>query len=347
MTKKVASILVALFVLFLLGMLLLSLTARGPVELDGGSRFVMGTVARVVAVAPDSKTARASIEAAFTRIHDVDRLMSDYKPDSEISRVNAEAFQRPVAVSPQTFDVIQKALQFSRISQGAFDITIGPLVDLWRRANDANSLPTEAELLDARSRVGAEKLILDPNRLTVRFTVDAMRLDLGGIAKGYAIDRAVEAMQQTGAIGGMVDIGGDILCFGQRPDKNTDWLIGLQDPNHPDDFFGAGEPLLVLVLRNVAVATSGGYRRFALVEGKRHSHIIDAHTGQSSDRLTSVTIIAQDAVTADALATAVSVLGAQVGLELVEKTPRAEAIVIPADHAAGLAKTSGADQYIR
>jgi len=318
-----------------------------PVEADSGFRPVMGTFARVVCVAPDANAAKTCIKAAIAEIHKVDGLMSDYKDDSEISVVNRDAFGRAISVSRPTFEVLQKAVEFSRLSGGAFDITIGPLVDLWRAAGDANRPPTKAELLAARARVGPDKLILDANNLSVRFLVEKMRLDLGGIAKGYAIDRAAEAMIENGATGGMVDVGGDIRCFGSPADGRDLWRIGLQDPNYARDGSGPGKPLLVLKLGDVAVATSGGYRRFALVEGKRHSHIIDTRTGQSSERLISVTIIAPDAVTADALATAVSVLGAEKGLELVEKLPQTEAIIIPSDEVETLVKTAGAEAYIK
>ncbi len=318
-----------------------------PVEADSGFRLVMGTFARVVCAAPDANAAKTCIKAAIAEIHKVDGLMSDYKDDSEISIVNREAFGRAVAVSRPTFEVLRRAVEFSSLSGGAFDITIGPLVDLWRAAGEANRPPTEAELLAARARVGSDKLILDANNLSVRFLVEKMRLDLGGIAKGYAIDRAAETMIENGATGGMVDIGGDIRCFGSPAAGRDHWRIGLQDPKYARDEIGPGKPLLVLKLKNTAVATSGGYRRFALVEGKRHSHIIDTRTGQSSERLTSVTIIAPDAITADALATAVSVLGAEKGLELIEKLPRTEAIIIPSDEVETLVKTAGAEAYIK
>lgn len=328
---------------------------RGRVELDSGQRLVMGTFARAVAVTVDSETARQCVEAAFTEIRKVDELMSDYRADSQVSEVNRNGFRRAVKVSKPTYEVLQKAVEFSMLSGGAFDITVGPLVDIWRSAAEANAVPADAELLQARSKVGCELLYLDDNEKTVRFAVEGMRIDLGGIAKGYAVDRAIEAMQSRGAIGGMVDLGGDIRCFGAPPPGKDYWLIGLQEPN-----LGTSDPwpvardksLLVLKLTNAAIATSGDYRRFASIKGKRYSHIIDAGTGCSSDELTSVTIIAKKAVDADALATAVSVMGAEKGLALIEKIPQTEAILIPAFTAMTsqpvyeLMKTSGAEKFI-
>ncbi|MHC4308868.1 MAG: FAD:protein FMN transferase, partial [Planctomycetota bacterium] len=161
---------------------------------------------------------------------------------------------------------------------------MAPLAQLWRTAGESNSVPADAELEMARSKVGYEKLILDANEMTVRFAVDGMKLDLGGIAKGYSIDKAVEAMQTAGAVGGMVDVGGDIRCFGSPPKGKKTWRIGLEDPTEPqggdqDLAVSAGRILLVLKLTNAAIATSGGYRRFVLIEGKKHSHILNRVSG--------------------------------------------------------------------
>jgi len=234
------------------------------VEEDSGYRLVMGTFAHFKAIAGNQRIAKKCVETAFAELEKVDKLMSDYKSDSEISRVNRDAFKRAVIVSKSTFEVLQKSVEFSKLSEGAFDITIAPLAELWRTAAESNSVPTEAEISEVRSKVGYEKLILDSNEMTVRFAVDGMKLDLGGIAKGYAVDMAVEAMQKGGAVGGMVDVGGDIRCFGLPPKGKKTWRIGLEDPTEPQGgdqtlTVSLGRVLLVLKLTNAAVATSGGY----------------------------------------------------------------------------------------
>jgi thiamine biosynthesis lipoprotein len=321
------------------------------VEEDSGYRLVMGTFANLKAIAKDPRTAKKCVETAFAELKKVDDLMSDYKSDSEISEVNRDAFKRAVKVSKSTFEVLQKSAEFSRLSEGAFDITIAPLTELWRSAAEVNSVPSEAELADARLKVGYEKLFLDANEMTVRFAVEGMKLDLGGIAKGYAIDRAIDAMQAGGAVGGMVDVGGDIRCFGKPPRGRKTWRIGLENPAESrgsDQTLsaGAGTILLILKLNNVAIATSGGYRRFVLVEGKKHSHIKDRVTGASAEGLSSVTIISQNALDADALATSVSVMGPEKGLALIEKTPQTEAILITPSPEYQFIKTTGAEKYI-
>jgi len=312
-----------------------------PVQMDGGYREVMGTFARIVVVADKAQQARNCIEAGFAELRRIDALMSDYKADSELSKVNRSAFRGPVKVSDELFGLLQKSVEFSRLSNGAFDITVGPLVDLWRKAGEVNAMPDENELAEAKSRVDYEKLILDANEQTVRFAVDGMRLDLGGIAKGYSVDKAVSVMKQKGAIAGMVDSGGNIYCFGKPADKNV-WLIGIQDPRLENN-----EPLMVLKLKDMAVATSGDYRRFVMVGGKKVSHIIDTNTATGAHKLAGDTVIAKTAVDADAISTVVNVLGAEKGLTLIESLPDVECILITAGPEYSVIKSNGADAHLR
>jgi len=320
---------------------------KGRVDVDSSYRLVMGTIARVVAVAADSTTAKSAIESALQQLYSIEDLCSAYKPDSEISRINRNAAKEPVRVSKPTFEVLQKAIEFSKLSEGAFDITVGALTELWHLAEEANSVPSDNELAEARRKVGYEKLILDADNMTVRFAVDGMKLDAGGIAKGYAIDKAVEAMRTAGAIGGMVDVGGDIRAFGAPPQGKNQWLIGLQDPAETETVINSTQYLVVLNLKDSAVATSGDYRRFALIGDKKYSHIINTKTGYGSDKLASVTVIAPNAADADALATAVSILGQQKGLALIESIPHTEAILISSPPQYKIIKTTAAEKYIK
>lgn len=346
MSTRNRRIVIAVFCLGLAALLYCAVARDRLVQVDSGFRVIMGTFSRVIVVARDSRTAAACIEAAFKEQQRVDVLMSSYRDDSELSEVNRDARNEPVEVSAATFEILAKAIAFSELSGGAFDVTIGPLTDLWRSAGEANSIPTEAELLSARSKVGYEKLILDANETTVRFAAEGMKLDLGGIAKGYAIDKSVEVIKRCGAVAGMVDIGGDIRCFGAPAGKRDKWLIGLQDPNVAADDLDQGKYLFALQLADGAIATSGGYRRFTLVRGERQSHIIDTKSGRGTDKLASVTVIAKDAITADALATAVSVLGPQKGMALIERLPGTEAILISPAPNYDITETAGAGRYI-
>jgi thiamine biosynthesis lipoprotein len=317
-------------------------------QYDGGHRLVMGTFARVVAIAESGREAARCAEAAYNEIKRIDGLMSDFKSDSEIGEVNRDAFRRPVQVGEETFEVVQRSIEFSRLSAGAFDITVGPLVDLWKAAADANSEPNDAELDGAKARVGYEKLIVDSADRTIRFQVDGMRLDLGAIAKGYGVDKAIEVLKAKGAQGGMVEIGGEVRCFGQAPKGKTAWTVGLQDPANTSVLPGdAAALLMVLQLDDAAVATSGDYQQFVIVEGKRHSHIIDTKKAIGAEGLSSVTIIADNCTDADALATAVSVMGAEKGLRLIEGFEGAEAILVGPGPKYEMTQTSGAQEYIR
>ncbi len=345
--KKIGSVLIVIFVACLVVVALYFSAGPGKqVELDSGHRMVMGTFVRIVVIAKDSDTAGKCIENAFKQINKVDGLMSDYKSDSEISSVNRDGFKKAVQLSQSTFEVLQRSIEFSKLTDGAFDITVGPLVELFRKAKKKQVFPEQNEIADARSKVGFEKLKLDDRNRTVQFTVEGMQLDLGGIAKGYAVDKSVETMQTHGATGGMVDLGGDIRCFGAPLKGRDHWVIGLQNPDMGKDSNGR-EVLLKLKVTNGAIATSGDYQQFIIIEGKRRSHIIDRNTGTSTEGLSSVTIIADNATNADALATAVSVMGYENGLKLVEKIPGTEAILITSQPEFKLIKTSGAEMYIK
>jgi thiamine biosynthesis lipoprotein len=345
--KRFSRTIVILVCLFLLVVSFLSCSDSDRVDADSGYQMIMGTFAHVVAVAKDSGTAKKCVRAALEEIHNVDNLMSDYKKDSEISRVNSQAYEKAVKVSEPTYEVLQRSVEFSKMTGGAFDITVGPLVALFREAKESKVAPSEQQIAQARSKVGYEKLKLDSENKTVQFSENGMLLDLGGIAKGYAIDKAIEAAQSCGAIGVMVDIGGDVRCFGLPPKGKDYWLIGLQNPNSAVEGIGGGVLRLVLKITNQAVATSGDYQQFVIIEGKRYSHIMDRRTGTSAEGLSSVTIITDNATDADALATAVSVMGAEKGLALIEKLPNTEAILITPQPKYEIIKTKGAEKYIK
>jgi thiamine biosynthesis lipoprotein len=312
---------------------------RPPVTENSGFRPIMGTLAQVTVVAPDSGCARVCILAAFEAMERVQQSMNDRNPDSELSRLSQTAFGQAVPVSPGLFAVLCAARQYSQLSGGAFDITVGPEVALWREMEKTGIRPRPEQIEEAREKVGYEKVILNLQDQTVRFEKEGMRLDLGGIAKGYAVDLAVEAIRQNGALGGMVDIGGNIRCFGQPPAPAKDWIIGLQNPR-------AETVLKRIKLNDFAVATSGDYRRYAQAGGRRYSHILNPSTGDSAEELISVTIVAPTAMEADALSTAVSVMGRQRGLDLIESLDGIEAILITADRPDELIQTSRAEDYL-
>ena len=302
--------------------------------------MTMGTIARIVVTAENPNQANKAINAAVDKIFHIEELMSDYDPESQLSKVNQQAFDQPVPVDTELFEVFAAGKLYSCLSDGAFDITIGPVVQLWRKAKEDNAAPNADALQKAKECVGYKNLILDAEKQTVRFAKDGMFLDLGGIAKGYAIDKAIEILKAAGAKGAMVDIGGDLRCFGTPANGAEHWLIGLQDPVNEENI------LLTLNMDDRAVATSGDYRRFVIIDDQKHSHIINPVTADSASNLSSVTLIAPTAMAADALATAVTVLGNEKGLDLINKIETAEAILVPHSEEPSFEKSVAADQYI-
>jgi len=269
----------------------------------------MGVAARVVVYAPDDYTAKWACSRAFLRIDQLDELMSDYRTDSELMWLCREGHVAPVRVSDDLFFVLERAIELSRRSNGAFDITLGPLVSLWRRARQTGQLPTEAELNEAKRLVGWEKVQLDASTKTVKLAVPGMRLDLGGIAKGYAADCALKVLKKFGLSRALVELGGDIV-LGDPPPNRKGWRIGILNES--------GRPEKILELANCAVSTSGSTEQFVEIAGRRYAHIIDPRTGLGLTKLVLVTVIAKDGITADGLATALCVLGEKEGRKLAE-----------------------------
>lgn len=317
------------------------------ISIDSGYRQVMGTFARIIAVGTDEKNCRQAISAAMKKIRTVDELMSDYKENSEISTVNRLAYRKPVKMSKDTFEVIKKSIEFAELTDGAFDITIAPVVELWRSAEKTGSPPTARRLEQARSKVGFNKLLLDEKNKTVKFKVKGVKIDLGGIAKGYAVDKAIQTIRKKHLAGGMVDIGGDIKCFG-KPDKNRNkWTVGIQDPKKAQNWPAGNDISLALELTDMAVATSGNYRRFYIIKGRKHPHIINTGKDNTEKTPASVTIIASKAADADALATAVSVMDNKKAMKLIEQIENTEALIINPSRKQEIIKTPGAHKFIK
>ncbi len=287
------------------------------------ARLIMGTLARVHAWAATESAAEAAVHAAFAAFVHVDSTLSTWRPDSELMRINAQAHQRPVPLSTDAYTVINAALEMARRSEGAFDPTVLPLVELWGfRAEGAVAVPSDSALGETLKKIGHQRVELDPLRRTLRFHAAGVRLDLGGIAKGYALDLAARAMREAGATGALLDLGGGLLLFGAGPEP----LVAIVDPLRP------GTTLGELVLREGAVATSGQYERNRQAEGESWGHILDPRDGRPCRGLLGVTVVAHEALLADAAATACFVLGAERGLALLESLPDCEGVlVVPAE----------------
>ena len=282
----------------------------------------MGTLVRVTLYAPDEQAANAAFRAAFDRIRDLDAVLSDYRPDSELNRIAAAGVGRAVAVSRDLFTVLARSQELAEATDGAFDVTQGPVIRLWREARKTARLPDPAALREAARRSGFRKLHLDATRRTVTFDVAGMALDVGGIGKGYAASEAIEVLCRLGVRSALVAVSGD-LAFSEAPPGQRGWRIGVH----------SGDPAIVnvpavLELTNAAVSTSGNSEQHVDIDGRRYSHIIDPSSGMGLVDDITVTVVARHGLDADGLDTAISVLGAARGLALVESRPGAAALII-------------------
>jgi thiamine biosynthesis lipoprotein len=279
---------------------------------------IMGTRIYVELWLDDAARGAAAVDAVIASMHEVDALMSTYKPESQLSRVNARAALEPVEVDRELFDVIRASLEFSQLTGGAFDVTyasVGYLYDFRARQR-----PTEAQITAALPGVDWRNVRLDPAALTVRFEKPGMRIDLGGIAKGYAVDRAIALLQARGVAHALVTAGGDSRLIGDR--FGRPWIVGIR---HPDD---AKRIITRIPLVDTAMSTSGDYERYFDENGVRYHHIIDPKTGHSASKVRSATILAPTAMQTDGLSKTAFVLGAEEALKIIEKIPGVDAIFV-------------------
>ncbi|MCH7689011.1 MAG: FAD:protein FMN transferase [Planctomycetes bacterium] len=313
----------------LLGLCLIGTSFSAPPSADPKlNRFDfreihMGVSFRIVLYAPNESSANKAARAAFDRIDQLNRIMSDYDPKSELMRLCKSAQpEQPVKVSRELLFVLSRSNALSRKTQGAFDVSVGPVVRLWRRARRRKQLPDPHRLAQARRLVDYRSIVIDEKAGTVTLQKSGMRLDLGGIAKGYAGDQALAVLRRRGITQAMIDGSGDVVV-GDPPPGKRGWTIGIAPLEKPD-----GPPSRYLQLSNAAVATSGDAFQYVQIAGKRYSHIVNPKTGLGLTTRSSVTVIAADGITADSLASAVTVLGAQKGLKLIESTNKTAALFV-------------------
>jgi thiamine biosynthesis lipoprotein len=275
----------------------------------------MGGKVRILLFAESAEGADRAVRAAFAAVADVDRAMSDYKPESELSRLSAAAGHGDQTVSDPLFEVLAAGQRMAALSDGAFDVTVGPFVQLWRKARRERRLPDLQAIEEARPLVGYRLLELDGRRKTARLERPGMKLDLGGIAKGYACDRAVKALEASGIRRALVEAGGgSSFALGDPPPGRDGWRIQI-----------LGHPELMLSLSRCGVTTSGDIEQYLEIDGRRYSHVVDPRTGFGLETICLTTIAAPDAMTADALGVAVSVLGPERGMALAGSLPGVQA----------------------
>ena len=309
--------------LLLIGLTLAAAAPDAALERYDYQQIQMAVPFKVALYAADEASANRAAEAAFRRVRELNAVLSDYDPDSETSRLcRASAPGRPVRVSDDLFAVLDRSLAFSRESDGAFDVSVGPVVKLWRKARRQKKLPEAQAIAAARNLIGFRNIRLDREARTVELSKPGMQLDFGGIGQGYAADEMIRILSAHGISRALIDASGDIVA-GDPPPGKAKWIVGVAALESPD-----GAPSRYVGLANAAVTTSGSAYQFVEVDGKRYSHIVDPQTGLGLQRISSVTVIAPDGTAADALATALSVLKAEAGLALIEAREGGAALIV-------------------
>jgi FAD:protein FMN transferase len=279
---------------------------------------IMGTRCSVELWSEDRARGEAAISSVFDDMKRIDRLMSTWKEDTEISQVNREAAKHPVKISRELFDLLRESVRYSELTGGAFDITyasVGYLYDFKKGVH-----PDAKAIQNALPGINWKKMVLDEKNLTVFFQREGMRIDLGGIAKGHSVDKGIEILRKLGVTRAMVNAGGDTRIIGDR--FGRPWVVGVRDPDHE------GKTFLKLPLTDTAFSTSGDYERYFDEDGKRYHHIIDPKTGDSARKVRSVTIIAPTATRTDALTKSVFIMGAEEGIAFINTLPDVDAVAV-------------------
>ena len=303
----------------------LACSAPGP-RLMSKSHLTMGSEVRVTAWSAEEGVAYDAFDAVFAEFDRLDALLSVWQPGSDVLRINAAAGKAPVAVSRETIEILQAARRVSEWTDGKFDITFGALSDVWKFDHDQdNRVPRTAAVATRLPLVDYRRVIIDDDAGTAFVEGAGTRVHLGGIGKGYAVDRAVLMLRAFGLRDFMVQFGGDLYVSGRS--RDGPWRLGINDPRgEPNDSFAT------LELSDATLSTSGDYERFFIADGVRQHHLLDPDTGQPARGSRSVTIVTKRAMDADALSTGVFIMGAHKGMELIERLPDVEAVIVSADN---------------
>jgi thiamine biosynthesis lipoprotein len=282
----------------------------------------MGSELRITLSDAGHATADKAFDAAFAEVDRLDALLSVWKPGSDVLRINAGAGRAPAVVGRDTIEVLLAARQLNQWTSGKFDVTFGALADVWKFDHDTDErLPTDAEIAARIPLLDYRQVVIDETASSVFITRPGMRIHLGGIGKGYAVDRVSDVLRRHGFQHFMVQFGGDLYVAGQ-PGSDS-WRLGISDPRGP-----RGDSFATVELRDATLSTSGDYERFFIKDGQRYHHLLDPDTGQPARGCRSVSIVARTATMADGLSTGVFILGPQAGMALVERLPDVEAVIV-------------------
>jgi thiamine biosynthesis lipoprotein len=300
--------------------------------------MLMGGRFDITIVGKDSLTAEMSIDTVIAEITRIENLISDWKPASQVSQVNANAGIRPIKVDKEVFELTERALELSKLTHGAFDISFAAMDRIWKFDGSMKAMPTAEAIKKSVEKVGYRNIILDKEQSTIFLKLKGMKIGFGALGEGYAADQCRDMMLKRGIEAGIVNGSGDMSAWGKQPD-GSDWIIGINDPNRQGELFA------VVPLRQGAVVTSGSYEKFVIFNGKRYSHIINPATGYPATGLTSVTVFGPSAEKANGFSTSLMVLGKQAGLKLINQFPEFSCVMITDDGKVFTSKNFDISQY--
>jgi len=286
---------------------------------------LMGTRFEITVVAPNEEIGYINIDEAVSEIQRIEKIISSWDESSETSLINKNAGIKPVKVSPELFGLIERCIRISALTDGAFDITYASMDQIWKFDGSMKAMPNESDIKKSIAKIGYQKIILDAEKSTVYLPEPGMKIGFGAIGKGYAADRAKKLLVSKGVKGGIINASGDLTAWGTKV-TGEKWLVGITNPLNKERVFGW------LPIVESAVATSGNYEKYITLNDKKYSHIIDPRTGYPTSGISSVSIFAKQAEVCDALATAVFILGRDVGLHLINQINGVEAIIVDAEN---------------
>ena len=313
------------FGLFAIVAVLIFLYFRNKPEIFKCHYSVMGGIALEVKLYGESEEIKEVSSEIYRVVAEVDNTCNIYNPESELSKLNQTAHEEPFKCSDLLWEVLSESKKYYEISNGAFDISAAPLMKLWGFYRKRKSLPSEKELEEAKAVVGLDKVIFDPAEKSIRFTVPGMRLDLGGIAKGFAVDKGAEVARKLGVNTGLINLSGNALCLSKPfPNKKT-YVIGVKNPIQKYALCGKIE------LLEQSVATSGDYERYVIIDGKHFAHIMDPRTGKPVENVYAVTVITPSATAADALSTSIFINGKDFAEKIHKENPATTFLIIRKD----------------
>ncbi len=301
--------------------LILSLSAKSQTKTSSKIISLMGSRFELLALASDENIREKAIEDAIEEIARIENIISSWKPDSETALINSNAGIKPIKVSTELFNLIERSLKVSKLTNGAFDISFSSIDKFWTFDGHQMAMPDSAMIQATFSKINYKNIVLNRIDQTVFLRKKGMKIGFGAIGKGYAANRAKKIMTKQGIISGMINAGGDLIAWGSQEQGNP-WQIGIADPSKQKDY------IAWLDIVNMSVVTSGNYEKFVIIEGKKYGHIINPKTGYPVEGIQSVTIVSPDAELSDALSTSVFVLGITEGLELVNKLKNVECLII-------------------